>query len=354
MVTTIGAEEEFVLLDPDSLAPVDRAAQARAALAGSVGDGTVMAEFFPSQLEYASPVCTTADELSSSLIRFRQALAAWARDNQVIAAAVGSPFQVGARPEVTDLPRYREIAADFGRIVDDHQVNGLHVHVGVRDREDAVRALNRLRPWLPTLLAVSANSPFWQGDDTGFDSWRAIHNRRWTTHGIPPAFRDAEDYARRTSALIGIGGTSDLGTLNWVVRLSEKYPTLEVRIFDAQLDARTSSALAVLVRGIVERDDDTGSLEAELLDVAYWHAARFGLAGDLFDPRTGRLRPAHDVVHALLDAAAPSLADPEDAACVGSVVRRILEGGNGSARQRQAYRLGGSPALAELLRDART
>ncbi|GAA4141166.1 YbdK family carboxylate-amine ligase [Leifsonia shinshuensis] len=353
MATTIGAEEEFILLDPISLTPVERATEARTALADPDRDGEVMAEFFPSQLEYASPVCSTAAELGRSLSGFRGELAGWAREHGVIGAGVGVPFDVTAGARVTDLPRYRDIANDFGRITADHQISGLHVHVGTRDRDSAIRALNRVRPWLPTLLALSANSPFWEGADTGFDSWRAIHSRRWTTHGIPPAFRDPEDYARRTAALGGIGGTSDAGTLNWVVRPSEKYPTLEVRAFDAQLDVRTSTALAVLVRGMVDAGHDEPAHDAELLDAAYWHAARYGLDQDLFDPRSGRLRPAADVVHALLAAAGPGLKRHGDVECVGSVVDGILEHGNGATRQRRAYRDGGAPALAELL-DAAT
>lgn len=349
MATTIGAEEEFILLDPISLTPVDRAAEARAALAGTDRDGEVMAEFFPSQLEFASLVCSTAAELGSALSSFRGELARWAQEHGVVGAGVGVPFNVTGRAQVTDLPRYRDIADDFGRIVADHQISGLHVHVGRVDRDGAVLALNRLRPWLPTLLALSANSPFWEGSDTGFDSWRAIHSRRWTTHGIPPEFRDAEDYARRTSALHGIGGTSDAGTLNWVVRPSEKYPTVEVRAFDAQLDARTSAPLAALVRGIVDADHDEPPHEAELLDAAHWHAARYGLARDLFNPRVGGMRPAADVVHTLLDTARSGLELHGDAEHVESVIGGILEHGNGATQQRRAFREGGTHALSELL-----
>src|SRR6185503_4533061 len=99
-------------------------------------------------------------------------------------------------------------------LVGDHQINGLHVHVGVPDRDAGIRALNALRPWMPVLLALSANSPFWRGRDTGYDSWRAIHSQRWTIHGIPPRFRDSADYDDALAALSGIGATSDAGTVN--------------------------------------------------------------------------------------------------------------------------------------------
>ena len=95
---------------------------------------------------------------------------------------------------MSDSERYARIAGDIATITAEHQINGLHVHVGFDDREERVRSLNALRPWLPTLLALSSNSPFWSGHDTGFDSWRAIHSRRLTTYGTPPVFRDAADY----------------------------------------------------------------------------------------------------------------------------------------------------------------
>lgn len=355
MPTTIGVEEEFVLIDPATLTPVERAPDAYDHLhrAGETA-GAVMREFFASQLEFASPVCNTTEEALTALTGFRTALSSWADANGLVAAGVGAPYRVAASAQVSDGDRYREIASRFGRIVPDHQINGLHVHVGVADRDEGIRALNTLRPWLPTLLALSANSPYWAGGDTGFDSWRAIHSRRWTTYGIPPPFRDAADYDRRTAALHGVGGTSDTGTLNWVVRPSERYPTVEVRVFDAQLDAATSIALAALVRGIVRSGPSDAvravDAEPELLDSALWHAARDGLGGELLDPLTGRLRRAEDVVLALLREASAGLEEHGDTERTGVAVERILTLGNGASRQRRAFERGGEAALAELAR----
>ncbi|MFF2050590.1 YbdK family carboxylate-amine ligase [Leifsonia sp. NPDC058194] len=354
MRTTLGVEEEFVLLDPVTLTPVARAADAVTALGGPRREGgAVTQEFFPSQLEYATPVCDTAAEASEALEQFRRALRAWASDAGLLAAGVGLPYRTAHVAQVTDEERYRDIASRFGLVVPDHQLNGLHVHVGVGDRDEAIVALNRLRPWLPALLALSANSPFWRAEDTGFDSWRAIHSRRWTTHGIPPAFLDAADYDRRAGALSGIGGTVDAGTLNWVVRPSERYPTVEVRVFDAQLDGVTSTALAALVRGLVttppEGDVDLLPLSPELLDAAHWHAARDGLGGELVNPLDGRLRPAPEVVEALLAQARPGLVEHGDASLVAAAVARLLSDGNGATRQRRALAQGGTSGLADLV-----
>lgn len=353
MRTTIGVEEEFVLLDPHTLTPVDRAADAIGQLGRRAdGTGVVTPEFFASQLEFASPVCGTADEIRDALGGFRDELRGWAAENDLVAAAVGLPYRTSGQSGVTPEQRYRDIASHFGRIVPDHQLNGLHVHVGVGDRDEAVAALNHLRPWLPALLALSANSPYWQADDTGFDSWRAIHSRRWTTHGIPPWFHDGADYDRRAAALGGVGGTTDTGTLNWIVRPSERYPTVEVRVFDAQLDAQTSVALAALVRGLVTSASSPltprAPLAPELLDAAHWHAARDGLGGELLDPHSGRLRPAADVVRSLLAEASEGLDEHGDTTLVTDALVRLLAEGNGASRQRRANRRDGVAGLARL------
>ncbi|WP_426516378.1 carboxylate-amine ligase [Diaminobutyricibacter sp. McL0618] len=352
MRTTIGVEEEFVLLDPVELSPVNRAHDAVDALRRGNGDeGTVLLEFFASQLEFASPVCTTAAEIRASLTRFRAELASWAANNGMIAGGVGAPYRADAHSPVANADRYRAIAAHFGGIIADHQINGVHVHVGVPDLDAAIRASNRLRPWLPTLLALAANSPFWHGEDTGFDSWRAIHTRRWTTHGIPPSFRDGADYRARTAALLRTSGITDPGTVNWVVRPSERYPTVEIRVFDAQLDSGTSAALASLVRGLVDAQEpgEPDAIAPELLDAGFWQAARFGLARDLLHPATGKPHPAAEVVSALLQEATPGMDAHGDTATAAEVVARIMTEGNGADRQRRALREGGTAGLARLI-----
>ncbi|WP_336648107.1 carboxylate-amine ligase [Microbacterium sp. MMO-10] len=345
MATTFGIEEEFLLLDARTLAPVDDAMQAIAELDGR-HDGTVAAEFLRSQVEYATPVCTTMPEAIDALLGFRRLLGRWAADAGVVAAGTGTPPAGQTLAVISEGERYAEISAEVTSLTDDHQIGGLHVHVGV-DRDLRVRASNALRGWLPVLLALSANSPFWNGRDTGYDSWRAIHSRRWTTYGIPPAFRDDDDYVRTVAALVGIGATTDARALNWNVRLSTVYPTVEVRVCDAQLDAASSVALAVIIRALVDAADDEGMSRTDHApwDAALWHAARHGVRGTLVDPRTGRPAPASDVLRALLDRVAPHLNGSETRAVTAMLDRRR----SGAARQRAA-RDHGTAALAELYR----
>ncbi|WP_104130626.1 glutamate-cysteine ligase family protein [Cryobacterium sp. N21] len=117
------------------------------------------------------------------MLAFRSRLARAAVARGVLAAGVGAPFQTEGWPEVTDVERYHTVETEFRGLVPDHLINGLHVHVGIPSRDAGVQALNRVRVWLPTLLALAVNSPFWHGADTDFSSWRSVHMRRWSTIG---------------------------------------------------------------------------------------------------------------------------------------------------------------------------
>lgn len=349
---TFGIEEEFVLLDPMTLTTIDLAPAAILELrAGEEGD--VGKEFFASQVEFASPVLSTAAEALETLRDFRTRLDHWADDNGVLAAGTGTPFRTRPQARISADERYERIADDVSGVTPDHQINGLHVHVGIPDAEAGVRASNELRAWLPVLLALSANSPFWQGQDTGFDSWRAIHSRRWTTYGVPPRFRDAADHDAVVEALTGVGATSDPGTINWNVRLSSRYPTVEVRVFDAQLDPSSSVALAVITRALVTSAERAPSEEQsgclDLTDAALWHAARYGVRETLVHPQTNRLVSAAGALDALRERVEPSLFGPDERALVDELLDRTRRGGTGAALQRRAS-ASGRGELAELLR----
>src|SRR5690606_22983886 len=147
--------------------------------------------------------------------------------------------------------RYAELAARHASLIDEHQVAAVHVHVEIPDADTGVRALRGLAGWLPFLKAITGNSPWWSARDTGFESWRAILLRRWTTGGCPPAVSSAAEYAARASALVGVGGTRDEATVAWDVRLSSHYPTVELRVADSQLTADDAVLVALIARGIV-------------------------------------------------------------------------------------------------------
>ncbi|GAA3382506.1 hypothetical protein GCM10017750_49050 [Streptomyces racemochromogenes] len=240
-------------------------------------------------------------------------------------------------------------------LVDEQLICGMHVHVGIPDRETAVAVLNRLRVWLPTLLAMSANGPLWDGRDTGFASWRTIIFGRWPVSGPPPHFAGFADYDARADALVESGLIPDRGQLYWQARLSDRYPTIEVRCCDVQLEADDAVMLAGVVRGLAATalaEEEAGTALApcppEILQAATWHAARHGMSGTLMDPE-GRLRSSGDVLCALLRHIGPALEENGDFREVSSLVHRLLRNGTSADRQRRALAGAGRPGLADLI-----
>jgi carboxylate-amine ligase len=350
-----GIEEEFMLLDPWRLSPVARAESLREQLAQDAVLGDfVHHEFLASQIEYSSPICSALDEALNHLGTFRDALASLSARYDAVAAGTGMPFDTSIDPPLTPDARYARVRSDIRAMVNDHQINAVHVHVEVADREAGIRALNALRPWLPLLLALGTNSPFWKGADTGFGSWRSLLLRRWGVAGIPPHFRDADDYASRTQRLVRSGVILDLPTIAWGARLSERYPTIEIRVFDAQLRAQDTMLLAALSRALVATataERHTGGVPVhphELIDAALWLAARDGTTNGVFDAFSGDIVPARDAVASLMTFIGDALDESGDRSEVDRQLQRVLTDGTGAERQRSAHRTGGQPGLAAL------
>ncbi|TFD93351.1 YbdK family carboxylate-amine ligase [Cryobacterium lactosi] len=351
-MTTFGIEEEYFLVDPQTLRPVNLADPVLDDL--TPGPGVVTREFLASQLERATAVFTELAEAEADLTRFRADLASAADRHGVLAIGAGTPFDAHPVPTLTDAARYHRIESGVRGVVRDHQICATHVHVGVPDRQSGVLALNTVRLWLPTLLALTGNSPFWRGRSTGFDSWRAVIMRRWATTGCPPAFIDADDYDRRLRRLIGVGATVDTATVAWYARLSEVHPTLEVRVADAQLDLAPTLLLAALTRALVvsalaEPRARPLEVEPELLDAALWQASRDGMNGQLLDPATRTLQPAGAVVASLLRQVSGALEQAGDRPQVSALLDRVGQTGTGANRQQQAFRSGGLTGLRGLL-----
>ncbi|WP_063748958.1 carboxylate-amine ligase [Streptomyces sp. NRRL B-24484] len=313
---TIGVEEEYLLVSPATGVPVARAARvlAEAGLHPAVARGEVQRELLQAQLEVATPVCRSLDELGGHLLRLRHGLTDAAEACACRLAACGSaPFTDRLPVPVTPSARYRRMRRDAPALTDEQMINGMHVHVGVPGRTEGVAVLNGLRPWLPVLTALSANSPLWRGKDTGFASWRTVVFGRWPVSGMPPSFTDGADYDRRIHRLVATGLVRDTGQVYWQARLSERYPTVEVRASDVQLRADEAVLLAGLVRALAARVLDPRRSAAvppaapELLRTAAWYAARHGVAERLPDPATCTLVPASEAAEALLAAVGPEL-----------------------------------------------
>src|SRR5882757_10879498 len=281
--TTLGVEEEYLLLDRETGLPTPRAdrVMAAAVMEPLLGRDEVGDELLQAQIEVATPVCVGLADVTGHLTRYRQAVCSAADAAGCRLAATGAaPLSTGRAVPATEKRRYREMRQDAARLVDEQLINGMHVHVAVPDRSAGAAALGRLRPWLPVVVALGANSPLWGGLDTGFASWRTVVFDRWPVSGYPPFVADGAGYERQVGALLGTGVIRDRHQLYWHARLSERYPTLEVRAPDVQLDVDSAVTLAGLVRGLVA----TGLREARrgarpldppgvILQAAGWHAS---------------------------------------------------------------------------------
>lgn len=358
---TVGVEEEYLLVDPVTGAPMPVVEDVRrtAGVGPFAEVDEVQDELLQAQIEVATPVCWNLEEVGGHLLRLRHAVGSAAEANGCRVAATGAAPLRGAVPvPVTRTPRYLKMEGEARQLVDEQLICGMHVHAGIPDRETGVAVLNRIRGWLPTLLAMSANSPFWDGRDTGFASWRTLVFGRWPVSGPPPHFEGLADHEQRVEALVASGVIADRGQVYWQARLSDRFPTVEVRCADVQIRADDAVMFAGIVRAMVATaiaEEKAGArlsvTPPELVQVANWQAARHGLNGTLLDP-LGRPHSSGDVLYALLDHIAPALEEAGDLRVVSALVHRLLRDGTAADGQRRALTEGGLPGLLDLLTGA--
>ncbi|HEX4813258.1 MAG TPA: glutamate--cysteine ligase [Nonomuraea sp.] len=342
MVPLIGIEEEYLVVDPRTRHVVPRAADVLAE-AGGVLD--VVHEITRFQVEARTPPSAELGELGARLRTVRKEVASAARARGLAVVASGIPVLGDvASPPLTQEHRYLRGRSLYRALQDELTICALHVHVDVPDREHAVYVGNHLRPWLPTLIALAANSPFFAGRDTGYASWRVITWGRWPVSGAPPYFPSYEDYERALRALAESGALMDPKTVYWDARPSPTLPTVEVRVADVPLDVRDSLTLIGLVRGLVVtaleavKEGDRGlPVPSEVVRAAYWRAARDGLLGDSLDMWHGTLVPAPVLAGRLLEHVRPALAAAGDLAYVTHGLDRLLRRGSGAMRQRRVH-----------------
>jgi carboxylate-amine ligase len=352
-VRSVGAEEELLLVEPGSGQP---RAVAEAALRGirdlDAAEGPADSEAAQSlgfelklqQLETNTRPARELTELSDELRRCR-ALAATvaARAGAQVAALATSPVPVV--PELVREGRYLAMARAFGLTADEQLTCGCHVHVEISSAEEGVAVLDRIRPWLAILLALSANSPYWQGRDSAYASFRYQAWSRWPTAGPTDAFGSVEAYQQTVQQMVRTGTLLDTGMLYFDARLSEHFPTLEIRISDVCLYADDAVLIAALARGLVETEarrwragEGAGEHRIELLRLAAWRASRSGLDDALISPLTGRPEPAWAVANELVEHVRDALDEAGDTGTVTELLAEVLARGNGAAFQRNAVR----------------
>lgn len=338
----LGVEEEFLIVDPATGLPLP---VAREVITVANGFGTELQhKITPAQVESATPVCGGMREVRRHLLAARSvaAVAALQVGGQLLAAGV--PLAGPTEQPITDIDRYQRIARDFGLLAAQHGVCGCHVHVAVPDRETAVQVCNHLRPWLPVLLALTANSPIHHGVDTGYASWRSVLTSRWPCSGVPPYFTSAEHYDAVTDMLVDSGAVPDRSMIYWDARPSDQLPTVEVRVSDVPATVDETVLLAVLVRALViaavqavERGERALPVSEQALRAASWRAAHDGIAGQGIDLFTSRRAPAVQLLWQLVREVGSVLRQTGELRAVNALLTKVLRLGNGAARQRQAF-----------------
>jgi carboxylate-amine ligase len=346
---TVGVEEELLVVDPATRAVTSRAPEVLKAYADRHGaDSEIGHELFRHQLETRTQPTVGVDDAVAQVVerRRRAAEAAAARDLAVAACAT-IPMGIDD-PEVTADDRYRDMVEAYGAVAKLGSTCGMHVHVAIESEEEGVGCLDRIAPWLPVLLAVSANSPYADGADTGYASWRTQQWSTWPSAGPTQAFGSVAGYRRTCERMLASGAARDTGMLYFDARLSTGHPTLEVRVLDVVTDVDDVGLLVALVRGLVEtaavasaEDGPTPDWRSEELRAARWRAARHGLSDDLVHPDDHELRPAREVLGALVDLVGERLDAAGDTDRVTSGVERVLSG-TGASRQRAAFERTGS------------
>ncbi|MEU5993406.1 glutamate--cysteine ligase [Spirillospora sp. NPDC047418] len=340
-----GVEEEYFVVDPVSREVVPRAPAVVRRAGAALGE-RASTELVAFLAEAKTSPCHDLGKLREQIRAMRAAMAAAAAAEGVRLAATGTPVLGEVVPAPIGAgPRYAESLAVYRGLDDEQSICSCHVHVEMPDRERAVQVGNHLRPWLPTLLALTANSPYWAGRDTGHACWRAMAWARWPVAGPPPFFASAAHYDDLVGTLLGCGALLDTGTVFWDVRPSARLPTVEVRLADVAPTSAEAAVFAALVRALVrvssravEAGERAPDPPQEMLRAAYWLAARDGLAGRGVDVCTGRPAGFREQAGDLLAHVLPALGDAGEAAFVTAGVWRLLAGGTGADRQRAAYR----------------
>ncbi len=353
---SVGIEEEVLLLDPTDWSVANRIDDVLSAYGPQAA-----AETHACVVELRTAPHPPAGGAARELGRLRHDLDLTLRDELGLRAAVAGthPLATAAEVGTSTGTRYREVEATMRVLAHREPTLAQHVHVGVRDQASAVRALDGLRSALPLLLAVSANSPFWRGHDSGFASIRTPIFGMFPRTGIQRRFGHYAEYVRTVDQLLRTGAIPDRGFLWWDARLQPRLGTVEVRIMDAQTRVSDVAGLAAFVQCLVRRfADDPGHRAAapELLEENRFLAARGGLDAALVDTRTFRPRSARDMLAELLAACGPAAAELGCGAELASVA--TISDDPGYARQRRIaaeHGVGALPAwLAEEFAGAHT
>jgi carboxylate-amine ligase len=338
---TVGIEEELMILDSSSL---DLVSAIDSILGEDPPSGEIKPELLESVLEIATAPCPDISSAGAELVALRALARDRARGRGLEIGAAGThPFARWEDQRVVSDDRYRGLVRSLGFVARQELVFGMHVHVGMADAEETIYVANGLRPHVPLLIALSANSPLWRGELTGLMSSRVPIFRAFPRVGLPPRFENWGDFERRVETMSASGMIEDYTYLWYDVRPHPRLGTVEIRAMDSQTRVAHTIALSALVISLVKLLTEEFQRAAEPLDPPWeildenrWLAARHGLEAELLDHASGKRRGAREMTEALLQRLAPHARELNCEEELGSI-RDLLRSGNGALRQQMVY-----------------
>ncbi len=343
---TLGVEEEYMLLDPETFDLVQHVDTVLAAMAGHEFEAHVNPELMQSVLEVATPVCRTPSDVERALRQLRTYVTGIAQEQGLRVGSAGThPFSLFERQRITARDRYRNLVDQLQYVARRELIFGLHVHVAVDDPDKAIQVVNGLLPHLAPLLALSASSPFWRGEPTGLSSSRQMVFAAFPRSGPPPRFRDYADYAAVVGQLEKTGCIPDYTHIWWDIRPHPRLGTVEVRICDAVTNLGDAVAIAAYCQSLVkllsdryDAGEEIPSYHRILTTENKWLAARYGLEAPIMDLATGRRNrvPIAQLVRRTLKELEPH-ARELGAERELEGVREIASRGNGSDLQQRIF-----------------
>jgi carboxylate-amine ligase len=338
-VFTLGIEEEFQIIDPETR---ELRSHIQQILAGgkTILKERVKPEMHQSVVELGTEICNDARCARQQVVDLRSELAALAaRDGLKIASAGTHPFSQWMDQLITVHERYASLVKDMQQIARINLIFGLHVHVGIPDREEAIDVMNQARYFLPHLYALSVNSPFWLGQNTGLKAYRQMIFDRFPRTGIPDAFESLSEYEDYLKLLVTTGCIDNAKKIWWDIRLHPFFDTIEFRICDAQSRVDDTIALAALMQAIVSklqklrRQNVTfRSYPRRLIDENRWRASRYGLDGKLIDFGRKCEMDERDLLHEMLEFIATEVDELGSHAELAHI-EKIMREGTGADRQ---------------------
>ena len=349
---TVGIEEELMILDPDSYALVNAIDD----LLADSPEGEIKPELMESVLEISTKPCADMREAGTALRALRRQVREIADSKGLCIGSAGThPVARWEDQRITAAPRYRDLVDELRFVARQELIFGLHVHIGLDDREKAIHVANGMRVHVPILLALSANSPYWRGDDSGLASTRMPIFRAFPRVGIPPYYDGWDDYERRIAFMVDTGVMEDYTWLWYDVRPHPNFGTVEIRAMDAQTHVEHTLGLAALIQAMVKElaehydaGKDLSDYPYEMLDENKWLASRHGLEGELVDLPERETVPAKALARRLYDRLREHAQDLGAADELEGVLD-LLEHGNGAYRQRKVYEA--NRDFTELLQD---